>query len=241
MLMPSHRHTKEDLQVWSELEAADKIHGKTLGRKIERAQQSIREFIAKAPCYLAVSGGKDSSVLWHLAWSVDRSIPTRWLATEPIVDPHCRNVLIELQNRFPMDDFREHLNWCRRDEQGWHATGTLEQGIKLIQAEVGTNRYILGIRADESSVRKLSVFSQGIDTGKACRPLAYWTTEDVYGYAAVNEIPLHPTYGMSGGGRWPRRSLRVSFLGLTHGGNNGRREWESEYYGDVLRRLAANA
>lgn len=241
MLIESDRHTPDDLRVWSELEAADKVHGRSnsLIRKVRQSRQAVRDFLGKGPCYLAVSGGKDSSVLWHLVWSVTKTVPTRWLVTEPLVDPYCRNVLIELKNRFPMENFCEHTNWCRRDEYGWHATGTLESGIKAIQSEVGTDRYILGVRADESSVRKLSVFSQGIDTGRACRPLAYWTVADVYGYAAINSIPLHPTYGMSGGGRWPRRSLRVSFLGLTHGTGAGRSEWEREYYGDVLRRIAA--
>ena len=103
----------------------------------------------------------------------------------------------------------------------------------------GTHRYICGVRADESGVRKLSCRRLGKTTGVSCRPLAWWSAHDVYSYAAIRRVPLHPTYGMLGGGRWQRERLRVSFLGLTHGRGIGREQWEREYYGDCLRRIEA--
>ena len=40
------------------------------------------------------------------------------------------------------------------------------------------------------------------------------------------------------GGRFPRDRIRVASLSGRRGDGMGRAEWEREYYGDVLRRLA---
>jgi len=52
-------------------------------------------------------------------------------------------------------------------------------------------------------------------------------------------LPVHPAYAMTAGGRWDRKHIRVASLGGQRGAQYGRREWEREYYGDVLRRLEA--
>ena len=70
-----------------------------------------------------------------------------------------------------------------------------------------------------------------------CAPISAWRESDVFSYLAKNKLPVHPAYAMLGGGRWPRHRLRVAEIGDTHGTGGGRREWEQEYYGDVLRRL----
>lgn len=239
MLIQCDRHTKADLALWEELEEADHVHARTIGRLIDESLEAIEAFARLGSCYCAISGGKDSAVLAHLVGRVNPSVPARWLATEPLVDPYCRHAINLIVTHAGLRDFREHTNWCHRDPFGWHATGTLEDGIQSIQAEVGTSRYILGVRANESKVRKLSARCHGKFTATSCRPLLWWTAADVFAYAAIHHVPLHPTYGMMGGGRWPRDRLRVSFLTLRHGENMGREEWEREYYGDVINSLSA--
>lgn len=67
MLMPSPRHTAADLELWREYEAADLAYpADRLDRLEAEAVDVIRAF-AREPCYVSVSGGKDSSVLWALA------------------------------------------------------------------------------------------------------------------------------------------------------------------------------
>ena len=65
------------------------------------------------------------------------------------------------------------------------------------------------------------------------------TAADVMAYLARFNLPVHPAYGMLGSGRYDRERIRVATLGGERGGGAGRREWESEYYGDVLNRIAA--
>lgn len=236
MLMPSPRHTAADLELWREYEAADLAYpADRLDRLEAEAVDVIRAF-AREPCYVSVSGGKDSSVLWALASLAGVPIPVRHLDTRPLADPHVADVLAELHRRYPLP-FAVVENWCRYDARGWHATGTFEAGIAEINRQLGTDRYICGVRADESGVRKISARHLGKTTERSCRPLLWWSAADVYAYAAIRRVPLHPNYAMLGGGRWTRDKIRVAFLGLTHGDNYGRAEWEREYYGDVIRRL----
>lgn len=238
MLTPSQRHTPEDLSLWREYEAADLIYDPDRLAILERESiETIRRFRDQGLCYLSASGGKDSSVLWALVYKSGCDIRAWHLNTRPLADPHVADVLRRLDERFPLN-LTVVENWCRLDARGWHATGTFEDGIRRIVEQSGTDRYICGIRAEESSVRKISSRVHGKTTAKSCRPLLHWRASDVYAYAAQNGVPLHPNYAMLGGGLFTRDRLRVSFLGLKHGTGMGRAEWENTYYSDVLRRIA---
>lgn len=238
MLIPSSRHTKEDLRLWAEYESADMaVELNRLARMERQAVECVREFALAGPCYMSVSGGKDSSVLWAIVHLANCGIEAYHLDTKPLADPHVADVLNTLKVAFPL---KLHVveNWCRwGDDRQWHATGTFELGMKEVCRRANATRYICGVRADESGVRKISCKYHGKTTGTSCRPLAWWTAQDIYSYAAIRGVPLHPNYAMLGGGRWPRERLRVAFLGLTHGRQFGRAEWEQEYYGDVLARM----
>lgn len=238
MLLPSNRHRPEDLELWAELEQADRAYNRRhLARREAEALRTIAEF-ARQPCYLSVSGGKDSSVLWALVHRSGLVIPAYHVRTEPLEDPHVADVLAALQERFPLP-FTEVVNWCTRDARGWHATGTLEAGIREIERRAGTRRHLSGIRAEESLTRRISAWTWGQTCPYSCRPLLFWTSQQIFAYAAWRNVPLHPNYAMLGGGRWKRERLRVAFLDLTHGRQFGRAQWEWEYYGDIIRRLAA--
>lgn len=88
-------------------------------------------------------------------------------------------------------------------------------------------------------MRKMSVLHLGIDTGVSCWPLAKWKSDDIFAWCAIRDLPLHPAYAMLGGGRWARQHLRTHGIGGISGTNRGRREWEIEYYPDVLRSINA--
>ncbi len=239
MLIASDRHTAEDLRLWAEYEAADVAVDRVRLARLEReAVECVQAYAADGPCYMSVSGGKDSSVLWAIVQLANCGVTAWHLDTRPLADPHVTDVFRELLIRFPMT-FSIVVNWCRRGNNDWHASGTFEAGMKEICQQANATRYICGVRADESGVRKLSCKYHGKTTGTSCRPLAWWTAQDIYSYAAIRGVPLHPNYAMLGGGRWPRERLRVAFLGLKHGEQFGRAEWEQEYYGDVLNRIAA--
>lgn len=234
MLIQSLRITKADLAVWHDLFEADLVHGRTLDSKIEKALGDIRDFASRA-CYCSVSWGKDSTVLAHLVAISGYRIPLVWVRVEPIANPDCQHVITRFVQRWnPI--YTEIVVQCKKDRDGYHATGTLERGVDLAQQEFGCRR-ITGVRADESRERLLARLRFGSVTDDNCKPLSDWTAQDVFGYLARFDLPIHPAYAMLGGGRYDRDWLRVASLGGRRGDGHGRAEWEREYYGDVLNRL----
>lgn len=232
MLIPSPRHTAADLALWAELEAADRLHAGRLARsgKVERSLAVIREFVAAGPCYCGVSWGKDSTALFHLLQLAGVAVPVVWMRYGRATNPECVSVRDSILGRWPGADYRE-IDVGESEDQ--------RDDYSLAVRSTGTARYLSGVRGDESGIRTIVMRRLGAATSKTCRPLTYWTGDDVFAYLAANGLPVHPNYAMSGGGRWPRRHLRTTSIGGERGAENGRREWEREYYGDVLRRLEA--
>ena len=60
-----------------------------------------------------------------------------------------------------------------------------------------------------------------------------WTNQDVFAWAALPPIPLHPVYGMTAGGRF-RASTYAWFQSVTRGGASGSASGE-RLYPDELR------
>lgn len=237
-LIASAKHTKDDLAFWKELERADKAHANssTLRRNWDRAVDVAREFTETEDCHCATSWGKDSVVTAFAILTVAPKTPLCWIRAEPVKSPECELVRDAFLKMFPNANYHEIEVWCKHDEDGWHATGTLETGAETCRQRHG-RRTILGIRADESAHRCLSIFRHGQITENKCRPCGLLSTKDVFGLLHKFGLPIHPAYVMTGGGMWPREYLRVASLGGHRGRGMGRYEWEQRYYGDELRRL----
>lgn len=232
MLIPSERHRPEDLGLWAELEEADRVRGQSprLAEKVERSLHAIACFAAEGPCYAGVSWGKDSTVLFDLIGRGQPRFPVIWLTYGRATNPECRLVRDAALASCPQIDYRE-IDVGESEE--------MRDDFSPAARSAGTDRYVSGIRAEESGMRRLSIRHLGVATARTCRPLAWWAVADVFGYLCVRGLPVHPNYAMLGGGRWPREHLRTASIGGERGAEHGRREWEQEYYGDILRRLAA--
>jgi phosphoadenosine phosphosulfate reductase len=236
MLIETRRHTKKDLELWNHYECADLVYFEThkMQNKIELAINEISKF-ANSSCYLGVSWGKDSVVTAHLAVTALSGIQLVWVRVEPIKNPDCLLVRDEFLKLFPNVKYDEVVINCVVDRFGAHAKGTLEAGFKSVYAKYG-NRHISGVRSEESGIRKISRFTHGVSTERACRPIIDWKQSDVFAYLAHFDLPVHPVYAMLGGGRWAREHIRVASLGGKRGDQFGRTVWEKEYYRDVLKR-----
>lgn len=238
-LIPSPRHTKSDIACWAELERADRAHShsRMLQRNWRRCLEKIKEFIDAGPCHCATSWGKDSVVTCYAVMETDPKVPLCWIRVEPVKSPECEQVRDIFLKKFPKAIYHEIEVQCRHDDEGWHATGTLEEGARRAHELFGTKRTILGIRAEESTHRAMRVYRYGENTANKSAPLGMATQADVFALMSLYDLPIHPAYAMLGGGQWPREHLRVASLGGHRGRLMGRYEWEQRYYGDELRRL----
>lgn len=240
MLLRCERHTLADLNHWTVLEEADLVHGKRMisTDKQTIAVQQIHSFASLGRCYIATSWGKDSIAIAHLFVLSGVRIPlVHIVQAGPLKDPYQSVTRDAFLSKYAC----EYHEIIVRGDNCIPANGgrapQLTKGIKQAAKQFGTRRYISGLRADESGVRKIRARA-GIPAG-SCWPICWWTTSDVFGWIAYHDLPLHPAYGMTGGGRWNREHLRVSTIGGPKGNQFGRAEWEREYYGDVLRRSEA--
>jgi len=229
MLIPSHRHTQEDLRLWTELEAAYFEIGKHLEDKAAAAISRIKEFANKGRCKVCVSWGKDSTVVAHLSLKADIAAPLVWVRWKGFDNPDSERVRAAFQERFLQAQIKEVQAPPDDNDDG-------REGWAMSMKTFGERR-IMGIRSDESAERKMSAKIHGIATERVCRPIVNWTVRQVMGYLVYHDLPIHPAYAMSGNGRWDERRLRVDCLGGERGSQFGRGEWEREYYGDVMRRL----
>ena len=241
MLISSHRHRPEDLAIWAELEAADRINGERLieSGRIERAIAEIRRFAADGPCYCAVSWGKDSVVVADLVMRAGVDVPlcNIWQAGSQH-DPEVFRVRDEFLRVWGSPEFHQidvaAGDFGQRDNS---RAASLVAGISQATRKFGTTRYIGGVRSEESFVRRMRAIMGSKTT---CQPLNWWSAGDVFGYLAARGLPVHPAYAMTGGGRWSREHIRVSIIGGQKGRGWGRLDWEREYYGDLIRQMECN-
>lgn len=231
MLIPSHRHTPADLALWKEHEEADRAYAEISASRLKKMSDESIEILVKwwkgGNGFVGTSWGKDSVVLLHMAQLAGIDAAVVWVRMKGRDNPDCEAVRDAFLGRFPIQYCERGFIYeeCPRDEH-W----------KSVSSEFG-NRRATGLRMDESGTRRMSVLHLGIDTGISCRPLAHWTSTDIFVWCAINRLPLHPAYAMLGGGRWPREHLRTHGIGGESGRERGRREWEQEYYNDVLNRI----
>lgn len=241
MLISSPRHTREDLRVWAERQAMDDAYlarcGAALQRRAQAVQDEVRRFYDLGACYLGVSWGKDSVVVADLVADTMLPIPMVWIRVKPIDNPDCERVRNAFLHRWPSARYHEIVVWCRRDPDGWHATGTLENGFARAAEIAGGRRHISGIRSSESGPRKLRVMAYGLTTANTCAPIGRWSGAEVFAFLRQRDLPVHPAYACSLGGTLERERIRVSSLGGKRGTGRGRAEWEHRYYADALRAI----
>ena len=214
-------------------------------RRVAEAKEAIRMFRKRGPFCVWTSWGKDSVTVAHLCLEVAPDAPLIHLRPTNH-NPDCDLVRDFYRKHFPgqpylevpvdysdLDRTRlpEHI-LDRETDKRWFAA------IRQVEKKLSQRR-VLGIRAEESTPRRMRIGRYGLDTGKALAPIGHWSARDVFAYLAVNNLPVHPAYACLGGGRWKRERIRVAEIGDTRGRGFGRREWEEEYYGAELRKVMA--
>lgn len=243
MLIKSHRHTAADLRLWDELLELDRLHAQDAGYKMrkELTLENIRNFIAKdRPYYAALSWGKDSVVLAHMFHTLGAQCVYAYMINElrePEGNKAVRDVFLDCHK----------INYSEMRYTYEHADKTFfgrdKKHVKWLRIREDLQRkygvHVTGVRADESAQRKMRFLHFGLETKNSFAPFARFNCQDVFAYLYEHDLPVHPNYAMLGGGRWDKYKLRVAAVGHCEGDGMGRREWEREYYGDILNRTEA--
>lgn len=233
MLIQVPEHSPTDLDHWCAAERADEIlsRSRRFRNRVPVAESSVAAFAADGPCYCGVSWGKDSVVVADIVVRLGlKRVPLVWVRVEPVANPHCNLV---------RDAFlRSHDHPYEEIVVEWDPnvpTGTLTSGRGFAEAARRYGqRYISGIRADESAGRAMRCRAHGTTSPNTCAPLAWWSSQDVFAYLHARSLPVHPAYAMTMGGSLDRLRLRVAALGGRRGTGMGRQEWEERYYRDRL-------
>lgn len=230
MLISSERHTARDLETWGQLESADRTI--KINAVLSRSIIEVSKF-SKTPCYCSVSWGKDSVVI---AWVVARyapQVPLVWVRPDGAEMPGQDDVRDEFLRRFDVEYFEPTCT-----AEIWNNPKVSnERAFRPARVATGMSRRIVGVRASESGVRKMSMRHHGLATEQVCRPIGWWSADHVFGCLAQHDLPVHPAYAMLGGGRYDRQHRRVASLGGSWGDSFGRNEWEQEYYPDIINRM----
>lgn len=242
MLIESPRITDADRVIWNELFESDQIWT-VKQSKIDQSLEALREF-SKWNCYLGTSWGKDSVVCLHLCLTNGIKVPVVNLRIHPTRNPYCDAVRDVFLSRFDCDYYEVDVDYSQALSEWFSITWGKETyaywdaAWRSVESQFG-DRHISGVRAIESGKRELRMRSFGLNSPNTCAPLGWWTSEDVFSYLAKHDLPTHPNYAMNGGGRYPRNRIRVAEIGDYVASGAGRRQWETEYYGDIMRRILA--
>lgn len=243
-LIDSPRLTQQDRAAWSALERYDRqlADSPTWPAREHHAHQIIRDFAAAGECYASTSWGKDSTCLAHLVATSGIRLPLVYVRMKTWENPDCLTVRdVFLAKYGDLVDYHEYS--VTGGTRWWHAASAeqLTQngshvGSQFAEAEQRHGRrHITGVRGEESRIRRMAMGKWGESGLSACRPVGNWTAIDIYAYLHRHNLPIHPAYAMSFGGKLDRRWLRVSPIGGISSAHKQRAEWEQRYYPELVR------
>lgn len=239
-LMESRRHSQADLDAWRSWQDEDRVRSRLgrMDRLAEQAANAIRRWAEDSSGgYCSVSWGRDSVCVAHLAAETVPHMPLVWARC---VDGHEQPDSLAVRDAFLADhpDVTYH-EWTYewrvplRPAPGWDDPAH-HQDVLAEMADDWGDRYISGVRADESAARRRGLASRGLVTDRTCSPIGWWRSSDVWAYLEREGLPVHAAYAMTMGGTLSRDRVRVHCLGTRGGDHAGRVEWEDHYYRDVL-------
>jgi 3'-phosphoadenosine 5'-phosphosulfate sulfotransferase (PAPS reductase)/FAD synthetase len=161
---------------------------------------TISALLGRYRCVVCYSGGKDSTVLLHLALQINRDVDVwhwdhgSWLMPRSIesqIIQNARVLGVDIQ-RGQLSLGRSTLlesETIRRDWSVWYRAmwGTLSR----VRRERGWERQLVGLRSEEGKKRAAKI-RQGPE-GEAY-PLAAWTWRDTWAYIIAKGLPYLHVY-----------------------------------------------
>jgi phosphoadenosine phosphosulfate reductase len=212
-----------------------KILYKRMTAKIDKALRVINNMLTVAPhSYVAVSWGKDSSVLLDLCIKVNPEIEIIWVDRGEGGDvPEVYELVKYYQNkgynirqlRTPLSILDLHRQYSLNELE---TNGAISKNLKttfgLIEHEY--DGFFWGIRAEESKGRRrLAMSKKEIFQRKSglftCEPLIWWNAAEIWAYIYHNNVTYNPFYDKVSMKPFDREQIRYSnyagLVGLGHG------------------------
>lgn len=173
--------------------------------RVRRSKEIIEAALSKSPgWYVAFSGGKDSTCLLSLVRSINQTIPAV-SSTQEWCLPETKEYLGRIENLERVASGSDHNtgwapNWQSVDDIPTNVRWLGEKG-KVIKNYGREERGVfLGLRQDESRVRKIHLRKQGpLFFNKSnqvwqCNPIAHWSVMDVWAYIFSNDLDYNRAY-----------------------------------------------
>ena len=176
----------------------------------QEAIEVLHEFLSRVKHrgYLALSGGKDSTVVAHLLSQIDTSVPVFTQADDmdwPGKAEHARLVAKKLgftdhevvwSEHSAADEFGQAISENVETQQ---LHQTFRHAIRSYTTRRKMRGVILGLRKEESRARLLNVASRGLlyqhqDGEWTALPIANWSSWEVLGYIVKHKLPLFHIY-----------------------------------------------
>lgn len=202
-------------------------------KKVEQAKSIIVEALAIAPAYVAISWGKDSIAMLHLAQSISPDVLAIFWT-----DPEQEN-------------FGDYANVISKYLEKYKTTNYLELDVygDRVPHKVNASRLweqypvaFIGLRLEEGGKRKFSLKKYGAihktqNQGYRVCPLIYWNWRDIWAYTVANDLPYlsaydHPANGNKSTSRTCNLLAKGSknIKGTAHGRIARLRAMNPEYY-----------
>ncbi|MDX8378405.1 MAG: phosphoadenosine phosphosulfate reductase family protein [Mariprofundales bacterium] len=190
--------------------------------------------------FIGISWGKDSVVLADMFYSLGYRPPNIYIRnTSREAEGHLL-VRDEFIKSHPSIKYSE-ISYCYTDSDStyYNNHGAPVKWYRILKSlDRKYSHHVTGIRYDESSKRKRRFDIFGLETVNTFAPFRWFTCQDIFAYLYQKDLPIHPNYAMSGGGRWDKYRIRVAAIGNKEGDGMGRGEWEKEYYQDIVNKIA---
>lgn len=175
------------------------LHAMTSGyiRKLDRARDIVSRALntPNAPPYVALSGGKDSTVVYALAREQMHNIPAVWSDDEWWL-PETMEYIKRMQSS-GLDVRQIRTNAHHSD---WFEITGDYNGIPDYARKQGWGLCLLGLRQEESSARRVHLRKFGplyfatSDDCWHCNPIHDWTWRDVWAYIVSTGADYNKAY-----------------------------------------------
>ncbi|HEU5276816.1 MAG TPA: phosphoadenosine phosphosulfate reductase family protein [Xanthobacteraceae bacterium] len=225
-------------------------------RKVETAKREL-DRTASLRCVVAVSFGKDSAALAHLAHSERGPIEMMHMRVAHALPGGERveafmQTLGTLHVLDPLNSLEGSIAWLRQVGLPHERTKQAHQkiikerkrdrGDEWAQAR-GFQCTILGMRAEESRTRRILFRSRGLTYERGnglmmSNPIGRWSAQDVWAYHVAHSIPWHPLYDCETLG-FTRERLRSGGWLYTDGAAEGWTSWLRRHFPEQYRHLVA--